>query len=408
MNWIKQAFTRDQMCSDLAEEIRLHVEEKIEELVASGMSRQEAESQARREFGNTTLIEERSREVWSWARIEDVWADCKYAWRQLKKSPAFAAAAILTLALGIGANTAVFSLVNTLLLKPLPYPSPFANYSFISPSYFSSIGAPLLRGRDFTDADTLHSMPVTIINTSMATKYFHGEDPIGKQVGVGLTTVPVRTIVGIVADIKHVSLREELEPEMFVPYTQNEIRIWPSMQAMQFAVRTKADSAAITNELRQAVAAVDPELPVAKFATLTNLVETSVTADRFSMLLTGAFGALALLLATIGMYGVISYTVMQRMPEIGVRMALGAQRGQIFLLILKQGSRLAGIGIAAGLAATLATTHLMTRFLYEVQPTDPITIGVVSILLSVTALLACYIPARKATKVNPTIALRCD
>jgi putative ABC transport system permease protein len=287
-----------------------------------------------------------------------------------------------------------------------PSEQPYANYSFASPGYFATIGTPLLRGRDFSDADTLNSVPVTIITSSMAKKYFHGENPIGKQVGVGLTKIPARTIIGVVADIKHASLREQPDPEMFVPYTQNEIKIWPSMQAMQFAVRTKTDQTAITESVRQTVHAVDPDLPVAKFETLATLVDRSMTADRFSMLLVGSFGLLALILASIGMYGVISYSVLQRTPEIGVRMALGAQRTQIFVMVLRQASRLAVAGIAIGLIAALGATRLMARFLYGVQPADPVTFAAVSLLLASVVFLACYVPARRAMKVDPMIALR--
>lgn len=283
---------------------------------------------------------------------------------------------------------------------------PFANYSFASPGYFATIGTPLLRGRDFSDADTLNSAPVTIITSSMARKYFHGEDPIGKQVGVGLVKIPGRTIVGVAADIKHASLREEPDPEMFVPYSQNEIKVWPSMQAMQFAIRTKTDASAITESVRQAVHAVDPDLPIAKLATLTTMVDNSMAADRFSMLLVGGFGILALILASIGMYGVISWSVMQRTQEIGVRIALGAQRAQIFAMVLRQGTRLACAGIAIGLLAAFITTRLMTRFLYKVHPIDPGTFAAVSLLLVAVALLACYLPARKAMKVDPMTALR--
>jgi len=281
-----------------------------------------------------------------------------------------------------------------------------ANYSFASPGYFATIGTPLLHGRDFNNADTLNSVPVTIITSGMAKKYFHGDDPIGKQVGIGSPKIPLRMIVGVVADIKHASLREEPDPEMFVPFTQNEIKTWPSMQAMQFAVRTKIDSTAITESVRQAIHAVDPNLPIAKFATLTTLVDNSLTADRFSMLMVGSFGLLALILASIGMYGVIYYSVMQRIPEISIRMALGAKREQIFIMVLRQGCILAGAGIAIGLIAALATTRLMTNFLYGVHPTDPATFATVSLLLVVVALLACYIPARKAMKVDPMVALR--
>jgi len=154
------------------------------------------------------------------------------------------------------------------------------------------------------------------------------------------------------------------------------------------------------------VHAVDPDLPIANYATLITLVDTSTIADRFTMLLLGAFGILALILAAIGMYGVISYSVMQRTPEIGVRIALGAQRSQVFVMVLRQGCRLACAGIAIGVVGALAATRLMTRFLYGVQSTDPVTYVAVSFLLMAIALLACYVPARKAMKVDPMIALR--
>jgi putative ABC transport system permease protein len=283
---------------------------------------------------------------------------------------------------------------------------PYANYSFVSPGYFATIGAPLLRGRDVTHADTLNSMPVTIINSVMAKKNWPGENPIGKQVGVRAVRFPARIIVGVVADIKHASLREEPAPEMFVPYTQNEIKIWPSMQAMQFAVRSEADPSSLTGSVRQAVYAIDPDLPLAKFTALTTLVDSSMTADRSSMLLVGSFGVLALILASIGMYGVMSYSVMQRTSEIGIRIALGASRAQIFTMVLRQASRSTTIGIALGLIAAFAATRLMTRFLYGVQPTDPVTFLAVSVLLVAVTLLACYVPARTAMKIEPMIALR--
>jgi len=287
-----------------------------------------------------------------------------------------------------------------------PAQSPTANYLFVSPGYFASIGAPLQRGRDIADGDVLSAMPVTIINSAMAKKFWPGENPIGKQVGVGMTRIPARTIVGVVADIKQVSLREIPDPTMYVPYTQNEMKTWPSMQAMQYAVRTKADPDSLTGSVREAVHSVDPDLPVANFATLTTLVDTSLIADRFAMLLLSAFGMLALILSAIGMYGVISYSVMQRTAEIGIRIALGARREQILVMVLRQGCRLACAGIAMGLIAALTTTRLMTRFLYGIQPTDPMTFAAVSLLLMAVALLACYVPARKAMKVDPMIALR--
>jgi predicted permease len=283
---------------------------------------------------------------------------------------------------------------------------PYANYSFISPGYFAAIGAPLLRGRDIGDGDTLQTEHVAIVNAALAAKYFPGEDAIGKQVGVGAARIPLRTIVGVVADIKHASLREPPQPEMFVPANQNEIKVWPTMQTMQFALRTGIDDQSMAESVRQAVHAVDPDLPVAKFATLTRLVDTSMTADRLSVMLVGSLGLLALLLASVGMFGVISYTVLQRTQEIGIRMALGAKRSQIFLLVLGNASRLAMAGIGIGLIAAFAATRLMKSFLFEVRPTDPITFVTVPLLLMLVVLLACYLPARRAMRVDPMSAIR--
>ncbi|HWY48587.1 MAG TPA: ABC transporter permease [Bryobacteraceae bacterium] len=280
---------------------------------------------------------------------------------------------------------------------------PFASYNLVSPGYFSAVGTPLLRGREFQAIDTAVSTPVAIINRAMASKYWPGENPIGKQLGLGSVRFPVMTIVGIVADVKDLSLRQQPGPEMYIPYSQ---KTYVSLLTMQVALRTKTDPAFMLESARQAIRSIDPDLPIAKVATMTALVDNSMAQPRFAMLVLGSFGALALVLAFIGMYGVISYSVAQRTREIGVRMALGAARRDVFRMVLGQGARLAGLGIAIGLVAALAVTRLMAGFLYGVEATDPLTFAGVSLLLVGIALLACYVPARRATRVDPMIALR--
>ena len=284
-----------------------------------------------------------------------------------------------------------------------PKELPFANYTIVSPGYFPAVGASILRGRGIAESDAAPSLPVTVINTTMAKKYWPGEDPIGRQVTMGNPRYPAWTIVGIVADIKHFSMREETTPEMYVPYTQPQ---WPSMLTMHFAVKSTADTATLSAALRRAVRSADADLPIANVAPLQILVNDSMTQPRFAMLLLASFAGLALLLAAIGMYGVISYSVTQRTQEIGIRMALGAARTNVFRMVLAQGAQLAGVGIAVGLAAALAVTRLMNSFLFGIQPTDPVTFGAVSALLVAVALLACYLPARRATRVDPIVALR--
>jgi predicted permease len=280
---------------------------------------------------------------------------------------------------------------------------PFANFTVISPGYFSAIGTPLLRGRDFLETDTAPSMPVVIVNEAMEKRYWPMDGAIGKQVGPGSTRFPLLTVVGVVPDVKHISLREDTAAEMFVLYNQNP---WPSMLNMRVALRTKGDPSAMTESVREAIQAIDPDLPLAKLSTLTDLVDDSMAQPRFSVFLLGSFGVLALLLASIGMYGVISYSVLQRTQEIGIRMALGAQRRKVFGMVLGQGARLAGLGILIGLVTALGVTRLLTGFLYGVHPTDPLTFAAVSLLLLGIALLACYLPARRAMRVDPLVALK--
>jgi putative ABC transport system permease protein len=281
--------------------------------------------------------------------------------------------------------------------------NPFAEYIIVSPGYFSAVGTPLLHGRDFLESDTGNSMPVTIISSAMAKKYWPAEDPIGKQVGPGSTRYPVSTIVGIAADVKHLSVREDPGPEMYVLYNQ---KPWPSLLTMQFALRTKADPTSITASARSAIYSIDPDVPIAKVATLETLLDASMTQSRFTMLLLGAFGILALVLASVGIYGVISYAVAQRTREFGIRLALGAQPANVFGLILVHGVRVVGCGILLGLAAAAVLTRLLTSLLFGVQPTDPLTFVAMPMLLMGVALAACYVPARRAMRVDPMVALR--
>ncbi|HKC70233.1 MAG TPA: FtsX-like permease family protein, partial [Terriglobales bacterium] len=280
---------------------------------------------------------------------------------------------------------------------------PMANYTIASPGYFAAAGTPLLRGRTFQDADTDDAPAVTVISRAMAEKYWPGVDPIGQQVALGSPKYPTATIVGIVADVKRLSLREQPGPEMYVPYTQ---KVYPSLLTMNVIVRSQVEPAALTGMIRRAIASVDPELPIAKVQTLNAVVSDSLAQPRFSLLLMAVFGGLALLLAAIGLYGVISYSVARRTQEIGIRMALGASRRRVFAMVVGQGGKMAGLGIVLGVAAALGVTRMMASFLYGVKPTDGLTLAVVCILLAGVALLACYLPARRATKVDPMVALR--
>jgi putative ABC transport system permease protein len=281
--------------------------------------------------------------------------------------------------------------------------SPIASYTIASPGYFSAIGTPILRGRPFLDSDTADSQPVAIISKTLADQFYPGEDAIGKSIKLPPAKFPTLTIVGIAADVKHFTVRESTGPEFYVVYTQ---KPYPDMLTMQVALRTQADPRAIIGSAREAIRSVDPTLPIAKVSTLASLVDDSMTQPRFSMLLLAAFAALALLLASIGIYGVISYAVAQRTQEFGIRLALGAQPRNVFAMVLGQGARLALLGVFLGFIAAFAVTRLMTSLLFGVQPTDTITFVVVPALLMAIALLACYIPARRATRVDPIIALR--
>ncbi len=301
---------------------------------------------------------------------------------------------------GTGESTAV-----TIIGHPPPGPMnrPVAVYTIASPGYFAAVGTPLLRGRPILESDTADSLPVAVISKAMAEKFWPGEDPIGRKVGLGSPIYPVSTVVGIAGDVKHISLRDEIAPEMYVPYTQ---KPYPSMQVMHVTVRTKGNPLAASEYIRQAVRGSDPDLPVADLTTLRELVDRSLTQPRFAMLLIAAFGGLALALAAVGMYGVVSYSVTRRTQEIGIRMALGAARGDVFGMIVGQGAKFAALGVAIGIAAALILTPLMRSFLYGVRPADPITFAGVSLLLVAIALAACYVPARRAMRLNPTVALR--
>jgi predicted permease len=281
---------------------------------------------------------------------------------------------------------------------------PIVNYTVISPGLFASLGTPILRGREVLDSDVLSAPPVTVINRALARQYWPNEDPIGKQILVPAQRVPA-TIVGIVADIKHSSLREVPGPEMFEPYTQN---VWPSLALIQVVVHTRTEPAAVIEDTRKVMRQIDPGIPLAKVSTLATLTSTAMAGERFSMLLVSSFGIVAVLLAAVGLYGVISYSVAQRTREIGIRVALGAQRGDVFSMIICHGLGLSGLGILIGIVAALGMARILTSFLYGVSASDPLTFLSVSAFLAVIAAGASFFPAHRAASINPVEALRME
>jgi len=304
---------------------------------------------------------------------------------------------------------------------------PLMQFRQTSGDYFNTLAIPLIKGRYLSLGDTRDALPVAVINESLARLYFPNEDPIGKRVWLGPPEelIPSElippgmdvkgfqftrwTIVGVVKDVLHNGLNRQGQPEIFMPNEQNgNNKIPDAARSMYLAVRTTTDPLSLTAAVRRQVFEIDKEQPVADVATMERLLATSHSQSRLSALLLAIFGAVALILAAVGVYGVMSYAVTERIHEIGVRMALGAARRDVLWLVISRGMSLAGAGALIGLAGALALTRLMKTLLFSVSATDPMTFAVVAILLAVVALLACWVPARRATKVDPMIALRCE
>ncbi len=282
------------------------------------------------------------------------------------------------------------------------------NHRYVSRDYFSTLGIAISRGRPFADADFLpDSQPVVIINEAFASRHFPNQDALGKRMKMGQTAdspFAWMTVIGIIKDVKHTSLEDERKPEMYRPFMQ--LTSFENQREMTFAIRTTQPLESLLATLRQEVFSLDSDQPIANIASMQWLRDQSVARREFGLLLFATFAAVALLLACLGIYGVLSYTVAQHTREIGIRMALGAQTRDILKLIFGHGLLLTLTGIALGIGAALALTRFMASLLYEITATDSLTFLVVPLVLLLVALLACWLPARRALKVAPMEALR--
>jgi putative ABC transport system permease protein len=277
-------------------------------------------------------------------------------------------------------------------------------HKVITPDYFRAMGITLLRGRFFNESDNDKSRPVIIVNATLARRHFPGEDPIGKRIKVGKPHIqnPWQTIIGVVNDEKQDGLGAKVEHEDYQPLLQN------AQGQMTLIVRTVTDPQSLIGAVREEIRALDRSLPLYGVKTMRAAIYESVARERFITLLLIVFAALALALASVGVYGVMSYSVTQRTHEIGVRRALGAQTRDVLKLVVAQGGKLAAAGVAIGMISAFALTRLMKTLLFGVSATDPVTFIAVALLLTIVALLACWIPARQATKVDPMVALRVE
>jgi putative ABC transport system permease protein len=299
---------------------------------------------------------------------------------------------------GLGAATSM-----QIVGQPVPPQGqePVTDVRVITHEYLKTMGVPLLKGRLFNEQDASDAKGRVVINETMALKHWPGEDPIGKRVRIAWDSLEDE-VIGVVGDVRHAGLDGEIRPMTYWPYAR-----W-SYGTMTVTVRTTADPNRVVTSIASLVRQLDPELVVANVKTMDEVVADSVAQRRLTMLLLTVFAGTALLLAAVGIYGVIAYSVTERTQEIGIRMALGAQRGAVLRMVITQALVLAVTGIAVGGGGALLLTRLMEGLLFEVKPADPLTFGVVSGILAAVALLASYIPGRRATLVDPVIALRAE
>jgi putative ABC transport system permease protein len=277
---------------------------------------------------------------------------------------------------------------------------PQAEWKSVTPNYFNAIGVPLLKGRAFSEHDTSQSPAIILINETLARRFIPGEDPIGKRL---ITFGRPHEIAGVVGDARQGALNLPPSPEIYFPNTQRAFG-----QQVSLVVRTNVDPASLGAAVRRAAQSVNPDAPVFRVRTMREVIAGSMAQERFNTILMTLFAVVAMLLGAVGLYGVMAYNVTQRTREIGIRVALGARRADVLRLVIRQGLRLVALGLTLGLIAALALTRLMKKLLFEVSATDPMTFAGVASLLALVALLACWIPARRAANVDPMVALRCE
>jgi putative ABC transport system permease protein len=341
------------------------------------------------------------------ARYADEPARSAFFQKLLARTGSLPGVKAVALSMALPPNLLVMTNPYTIEGRPLPpgQHAPAIAQLLISPDYFRVLGVPVLRGRPFDATDTRTSPPVLVINQTMASTLFPGEDPIGRRLQLGDPDpkAPWVAIVGVVGDVKYTGLDAVPAPAMYTPYEQD--LWWPTMYLV---VRSSVDAAGLAQAVRTEVAALDPQLPVADVRTMSELLGRSVAEPRFRTALLGIFACVALLLAAVGIYGILSYTVGQRTQEIGIRMALGARRQDVLALVLRDGMALVAAGVGIGLIAALALSRVLSGLLFGVGPMDAWSFGAAAMVMAAAALMACYVPASRAARVDPMVALRAE
>jgi putative ABC transport system permease protein len=290
---------------------------------------------------------------------------------------------------------------------PLPKSEqPAVQVNVVAPEFFKTLRVPLLRGRDFTERDDINAPAVAIVTQSFVNKYFRGENALGKRIkpsgSVTPGEPPMREIVGVVGDLHLTTLREAAQPQIYIPHQQFAI------STVSLFVRSTVNPSSLASSLRHAVAELDKDVPLYRPRLLSEYVSSSIAQPRFNAILVALFAGIALLLAAAGIFGVMSYAVSQRTHEIGIRLALGAQRGDVLRLIFGEGMRLVALGAVVGIVLVFAVGRLLSNLLYGIGASDPVTILSVTILLGFVAFIACWWPARRASGVDPVVALRSE